>query len=222
MFFTCTPALKISAELVQTISRQDGRSSHIMSQVLFRRTWFFFTVLLKSCSGTLLAALCRMINVSSGMLNFSFKFVMVSSSLSTFSSNFLFFFSDECNFCWNSLAFNVDCCNLSKSCSLLRFSLWYVWSCLATCNELFTQPILNIEGTAPFLSIFVSITIFVKMFTAYKNWVFCLPDNLSYPLFSNVMKNFWNRNIGVYTIFNTTISHCWKVLKLTVHTIPYK
>ena len=61
-----------------------------------------------------------------------------------------------------------------------------------SCNELFTQPILNIEGTAPFLSILLSLflSIFVKMFTAYKNWVFCLPDNLFYPLFSYVMKNF--------------------------------
>ena len=41
--------------------------------------------------------------------------------------------------------------------------------------------------------------------------MFCLPDNLFYPLFSYVMKNFWTRNIVVYKIFDTTISHCWKI-----------
>ena len=52
------------------------------------------------------------------------------------------------------------------------------------------------------------------MFAAYKNLVFCLPDNLFYPLFSYVMKNFWTRNIVVYTIFDTNNISLLKNIKI--------
>ena len=58
-----------------------------------------------------------------------------------------------------------------------------------------------------YFAIFVSKTIFVIMFTAYKNWVFCLPDNIlstifvCYEKFLNPkhrrLHNFWHYNISL-------------------------